>query len=75
MGDYTVSSRSAPNAVTSVLRKAERGRGRYDTDPQRRRQCECRGRVCRGLAVIQARNASNILFSQRSWRGKQQILL
>ena len=44
MGDYTVSSRSAPNAVTSVLRKAERGRGRYDTDPQRRRQCECRGR-------------------------------
>ena len=27
------------------------------------------------IRVIQARNASNILFSRRSWRGKQQILL
>ena len=27
------------------------------------------------IRVIQARHASNILFSWRSWRGKQQILL
>ena len=27
------------------------------------------------IRVIQARNASNVLFSRRSWRGKQQILL
>lgn len=71
MGDYNVSSRSAPNAVTVSLERQREAEG----DMIQIHRGGDSVNVEAEIRVIQARNASNVLFSRRSWRGKQQILL